>query len=295
MGGLTIAVIALSALALALGLALFFERRAIRRLSRGIEDFLVDGGETLPFSVRENALAPLHNAAAELENQLCLAREKRREELRRTAGLIADISHQLKTPLASLKLYCEMDGAPHAREEIAQAERMERLIYSLLRLERLCADGYAFEYKPCDAAIIVREAWRSLSPLYPDKRFSLSGAATLRGDEKWLGEAFLNILKNACEHTAPDGHVWASVENLDGAFFAVFEDDGGGVPKKDLPRLFERFYRADARESKGAGIGLAITREIARRHHGSVSAKNTPRGLRVTVCIPPLNERLVRT
>lgn len=295
MGGLTVAVVALSVLAVALFVALLLERRQMNRLARQMEDFLVGGGKPLAFSVRENSLAPLHNAAAELENRLCLSREKQQEELKRSTNLLADISHQLKTPLASMRLFCEMDNAPHAEDEIAQAERMERLIYSLLRLERLCADGYAFEYQKRDGGEIIAEAWRSLLPLYPEKKFSVSGSACLRCDEKWLGEAFLNLIKNACEHTKVDGHIWASVENTEGAFFATFEDDGGGVPKQDLPHIFERFYRANAKETKGAGIGLSITREIVRHHHGSITAKNTERGLRVTICIPHMNEQLVRT
>lgn len=295
MGGLTIAVIALGVVALALAAVLFRERREMNNLAQKIEDFLVGGGQPLPFSVRENALAPLHNAAAELINRVCLSHEKQQEELRRSSSLLADISHQLKTPLASLRLYCEMDNAQHAREEIAQVERMERLIYSLLRLERLCADGYSFDFQKHDGAAIVREAIGSLKPLYPDKAFWVTGEASLRCDGKWLGEAFLNLMKNACEHTAADGHVWVNLENTEGAFFATFEDDGGGVSPRDLPHIFERFYRADGEDAKGAGIGLAITREIIRHHHGSVTAKNTGRGLRVIVCIPNLNEQLVRT
>lgn len=295
MGGLTFVALILACIAAALAAVLIRQRVQIKTLARQMEDFLVAGGKPLPFSVRENGMAPLVNATAEMENRLCLSREKQKEELKRSRDLIADISHQLKTPLSSLRLFCEMDNAPHVHEEIAQIERMERLIYSLLRLERLCADGYAFAFDAHDGAEIIRTAWRSLSPLYPEKKFFLSGEASLRCDEKWLGEAFLNLMKNACEHTRPDGSILVSLESVQGAFFAVFEDDGGGVSPKALPHIFDRFYRADAKETTGAGIGLAITREIVRHHHGHITAKNTPRGLRVTVCIPEMHEQFIRT
>lgn len=286
MGGLTAAAILLAAALLALHLRL---RVRMSRLAEQMESFLVTGRHPLPFSVREDALAPLQNAAAELENQVLLAREQRQEEHRATRDLTADISHQLKTPLASLRLFCEMDESAHMREQLSQIERMEGLIQSLLRLERLCADGYEFTFAEQDMAALVTDVWQGLASVYPEKRLKIEGHAVIRCDRKWLGEAYLNLLKNACEHSPEDSEITVHLDQSDTAFFCSVSDQGGGVDAKELPRLFDRFYRAHSRESKGTGIGLAIVKEIIRRHHGSIYAENIPGGLRMVITLPILD------
>ncbi len=299
--GAVIALILLSIAFLTLLVVHICLRVRMRKLAQQAENFLVGTGDALAFSVQEDALAPVHNALAETQNRLLLARERQAEECRRTSDLTADISHQLKTPLASLRLYCEMDEGPHLPRQLAQIERMERLIGSLLRLERLCADGYEFTFAPQSAAAVVRGAWNDLAAAFPDCRLALTGDAILRCDEKWLGEAFSNLLKNACEHMPGGGTVRVHMEAMEAAFFCTVTDEGGGASKKDLPHLFDRFYRAEGSPESGTGIGLAIVREIIFRHHGSIRAENVagaagtpgthgaPGGLRMTITIPLLN------
>lgn len=283
MGGLTIA---LAVAAVALAVLLYARHRRVRCLTEQVEEFLSTGKRPLAFSVREDAIAPLHNAIAELENRLQLGQEQLVEETRRVSDLTADISHQLKTPLSSLRLFCEMDAGEHLPMQLKQIERMERLIYALLRLERLCADGYEFNFAEHDVGDIVGRAWASLRGLYPNREMTVSGSARIRCDEKWLGEAFLNLLKNACEHTGEDSAIRVKLEQTEAAFLCTVEDDGGGVAPKDLHRLFERFYRAEGASQEGTGIGLAIVREIIRRHHGDIHAENTGRGLRMCISMP---------
>ena len=230
-----------------------------------------------------NSLAAVLNAHA--DNEL---REK--EFLKNT---ISDISHQLKTPLASLRLYCEMDESFHLSQQLTQIERMERLIQSLLRLERLCADGYEFTYDEQKVASIIRSCWAGLSATFPACTVEVIGNAIIRCDEKWLSEAFTNLLKNACEHMPEGGTVHVRMETTEAAFFCTVEDEGGGASGKDLPHLFERFYRAEGSPSSGAGIGLAIVREIIWRHHGTISAENTAKGLKMTISIPLM--KMIRT
>ena len=230
-----------------------------------------------------NSLAAVLNAHA--DNEL---REK--EFLKNT---ISDISHQLKTPLASLRLYCEMDESFHLSQQLTQIERMERLIQSLLRLERLCADGYEFTYDEQKVASIIRSCWAGLSATFPACTVEVIGNAIIRCDEKWLSEAFTNLLKNACEHMPEGGTVHVRMETTEAAFFCTVEDEGGGASGKDLPHLFERFYRAEGSPSSGVGIGLAIVREIIWRHHGTISAENTAKGLKMTISIPLM--KMIRT
>ena len=283
MGGLTIA-LAVAVAALAVGL--WLQHRRVARLAAQVEDYLFTGKGPLSYSVREDGFAPLHNAVAELENKLLLAREQLTEETRRVSDMTADISHQLKTPLSSLRLFCELDGGAHLGEQLSQIERMERLIGSLLRLERLCADGYAFTYTEHDIGGMVERVWAAMKEMYPGREMTLVGGATLRCDEKWMGEAFMNLLKNACEHTPPDSRVTVTLEETQAAFLCTVEDDGGGVPAKDLRHLFERFYRVEGASQEGTGIGLAMVREIIHRHHGDVWAENTGKGLKMHITIP---------
>ena len=263
-------------------------RVRLKRLSERMEDYLTGNGGRLSLSLKEDAAAQVENAAAEMQNRIETAEENFRQEARRTSDLTADISHQLKTPLASLRLFCEMDNSAHREQQISQIERMETLISSLLRLEKLCADGYEFTWESCDIRRLIELAWQQLQPLWPDRTLILEGEAEIRCDEKWLSEAFRNLMKNACEHTQAGGQIRIVMEQTDRTFHCTVEDDGGGANPKDLPHLFERFYRAEGQNAQGAGLGLAIVKEIIFRHHGHISAENGTKGLKFTISLPLL-------
>ena len=279
----------LAIIAAVLAVRLLTQKKRVAALAEQMEDYLAGSGKPLSYSLKEDAVALLENAAAEMENRIEVEKDRCQQEARRTSDLTADISHQLKTPLASLRLFVEMDEAPHMEQEISQIERMETLIGSLLRLEKLCADGYEFAFSEHDVRSVIERAWSQLCPLWPNKEITITGAATLRCDEKWLSEAFQNLLKNACEHTAANGTITIILEQTDRAFFCTVEDNGGGVPEKDLPHLFDRFYRAEGQKQNGAGLGLAIVKEIIYRHHGHIAAENTKHGLKFSISIPVLN------
>ena len=289
MGGL----IALSALCLFLLLRDWRRERRIRKLAEQIEEHLSGTALMLDVALEEDNIARLQNAIADTQQALNRQRELHAEECARTSNLTADISHQLKTPLTTLRLYTELDGAPHAEACLAQIQRMETLIQALLRLERLCADGYAFTFETSDAEVILREQWQSIAPMFPGKSLTVSGSAIIRCDEKWLGEAFGNLLKNACEHCSSQIHV--KLERTEAAFFCSIEDDGGGVSPAELPRLFDRFYRSENQTGNGVGIGLAIVKEIVSRHHGTITAENGEKGLRMTISMPMLDRNLTKS
>ena len=267
--------------------------RRIRKLAEKIEEHLSGLAPMLDVALEEDSLARLQNAVCDTQQTLSRQRELYAQECARTSNLTADISHQLKTPLTTLRLYTELDDAPHAGESLAQIQRMEDLIQALLRLERLCADGYAFTFVTADAEDIIWDQWQSIAPLFPGKSLTISGSAVIRCDEKWLGEAFLNLLKNACEHC--DSSIHVNLERTEAAFFCSIEDDGGGVSPSELPRLFERFYRSENQKGKGVGIGLAIVREIITRHHGTITAENGEKGLRMTISMPMLDRNLTKS
>lgn len=292
MGGLIAACIILGAVCLVLLVQKLVLSRRIRRLTREVDGYNSGTEEMLDVALQEDPLAQLQNGIADTQQALARARQLNTEECSRTSQLTADISHQLKTPLTTLRLYAELDAAPHMEASLEQIQRMEDLIQALLRLERLCADGYAFHFAPADAEAIIREQWQGLQAIWPDKKLTVQGSARIRCDEQWLGEAFLNLLKNACEHTARDGEIRVSLERTEAAFFCTVEDNGGGVAQEELPRLFQRFYRAERQSKNGAGIGLAIVKEIIQRHHGNITAENGKYGLKMTISMPMLDRSL---
>ena len=295
MGGLILACILLGIACIVLLAQKWLLRRRIRRLSEQADAFLSGTGEMLDVALQEDALAQLQNSIADLQLALARAKQLNAEECSRTSALTADISHQLKTPLTTLRLYTELDSAPHMEDSLEQIKRMEDLIQALLRLERLCADGYAFRFADADAEAILWEQWQSLQAIWPEKTLLVEGAARIRCDSSWLGEAFLNLLKNACEHTAPGGIIRVRLERTEAAFFCTLEDNGGGVEAAELPKLFRRFYRAQHQSKNGAGIGLAIVKEIIQRHHGTVTAENGSQGLKITISMPMLDRSLTAT
>lgn len=270
----------------------FHQKMELRRLTRRTEQYL-SGGKPVDISLRDSDLAALQNSVAELENALTLSREQTRAESKRSTELLTDISHQLKTPLASLRLFLELDNGAHLSEELCQIDRMEHLIYSLLRLERMCSDGYTFRFSTHCVKDIVLDNWQGLSAQYPGKRFVLTGNARLRCDEIWLGEAFANILKNACEHTDTQGEIRVFIGETEQEVCIRISDNGGGVSPEELPRLFERFYHSG--QTTGAGIGLNIAKEIVWRHHGTLSPENTSEGLCFTLYFPKLDRNLAKS
>ena len=272
-----------------------YGRRRLKKLSENMEDYLTGNGGKLRMSLKEDTIAQVENAAMEMQNRIEMAEERFRLESKRTSDLTADISHQLKTPLASLRLFCELDDSAHREQQISQIERMETLISSLLRLEKLCADGYDFSFQTCDIRKLIEQSWQQLQPLWPDRKMVLEGEAEIRCDEKWLSEAFRNLMKNACEHTKEGGQITVRLEETDRTFHCTLEDDGGGASPKDLPHLFERFYRAEGQPAHGAGLGLAIVKEIIFRHHGYITAENTAKGLKFTISMPNLSAGLTKS
>lgn len=285
--GIVLLVLSFTALSAAL-LTLHGHRKRMCALHDKVRSFLHDGVEP-SYSLTEDDCAEIENDIAEMAHRMLVQRETVVQENRKAVDFISDVSHQLKTPLTSLKLYCEMGKTD---KQLILIEHMETLIYSLLRLQKLNAGAYEMRFSSHDMAETIMEVIQELSVLYPHKRFPVDiSPGTFRFDEYWMGEALQNLLKNACEHTAEDGTVCVTLERTDKFVIIAVQDDGGGVPAEEMHRLFQRFYRSSVQQS-GTGLGLAITRSIVERHHGTISAQNAEKGLRVTICLPLINGKL---
>lgn len=272
------------------------KRKEALRLHDQIQSFLNGEVASPAFSVRDNHFAMFEDAVIELETRLLQARESAREQSAKSQAFVQDVSHQFKTPIAGLRLFCEIDECAHKEQKLQLVERMEALIGSLLTLEKLRSDGYEFEYKMCNLLELALDVKAQFMPLYPQKQISVTGDAGIRCDAYWMFEVLANIVKNACEHTPADGDVRISIQPADGEVLIRVEDDGGGVPPEALSRLFDRFYRSSQpADGRGVGLGLAIAKTITIKHHGSIRAENGERGLLISIYLPLLHANLKKT
>ncbi len=270
-------------------------KKKVRALTRSIDKFIKDGTLT-ELATSDGDFAHLQTNVCELEARLIQEREYTKLEAKNNTEFISDISHQLKTPLAGLRLYCEMEHnttpSNHTEKELVLISKMEKLIYNVLKLEKIRSDTYVMSFEETELSELLLDLKAEFSALFPTKTISVVGSGTLRTDKAWLREALGNVIKNACEHTKADGKVDIIIEEAEKSVSVIIEDNGGGVPENELSMLFRRFHRTQNASPDSAGIGLSITKAIVEKHHGTITAENSEKGLRVAMCFPIIDANL---
>jgi signal transduction histidine kinase len=275
----------LAALLAAAVVLLIMDRRQRRREIAWLGDYirrLADG--QLELEVRDNSeggMSILKNELYKLTWRLSEQAASLQADKEGLSNAIADISHQLKTPLTTALMMTELLAAnnlpPAKRQEFrenlhAVLLRMEWLVIALLKMAKLDSGSVVFKPETVSAAKLVAAAVESLQIM-----LELRGQQVVREDAlpitllcdvEWTREALTNILKNASEHSPDGGEIRvASGANALYAWLAV-TDSGAGIRQQDLPRVFERFYGAN--KKGGIGIGLAMSRAIMRGQGGEV-------------------------
>ena len=225
----------------------------------------------------------------------------RLEEFRR--AFIADVSHEIKTPLTGILGAVDMldDGGASSEETrkpllgmiSKESKRLNALVQQILDLARLERESNALDLADVDVVDLARETVESLRPRAEAAGMKIvfnppAGSCVAKADARLLSEALSNLVENAIRHSgSPDVEV--SVAASGHGVKIVVEDHGVGIPLEHASRVFERFYRVDparAAESGGAGLGLAIVRGIARLHGGDVElSPATPHGSRFTLSV----------
>ena len=201
---------------------------------------------------------------------------------------VADASHELKTPVASILASSEaleiaLDRDPgsaglFAEQISSAARRLSRLITDLLDLSRLESQALSSEECELEGVVIAESAAFAKAARQRGIGFSLrTEPVEVRGSAAELALAIRNLCDNALRFTEEGGSVRVALEAPDGEGVMTVADTGVGIPRRDLERIFERFYRVDAARSRrtgGTGLGLAIVKHVAERHGGSVTVKS---------------------
>ncbi|HMC55082.1 MAG TPA: ATP-binding protein [Gemmatimonadaceae bacterium] len=216
---------------------------------------------------------------------------------------VANVSHELKTPLTAIRGFAETLGAELA--DVAQhrqfadtiranAERMQRLVDDLLDLSRIESGGWRPTPSPVDVATAVSEIVATYQRAAEERGNRIAvvidrDATVVRVDPTALRQVLVNLVENAVRYTAK-GTITLFSRRDNGGVVVGVRDTGSGIPAEHLPRIFERFYRVDAARSRaagGTGLGLAIVKHLVEAHGGRVGAESTPgRGTAISVFLP---------
>ncbi len=218
---------------------------------------------------------------------------------------VANVSHELRTPLTSIKSYTEtlLDGVLNDREtsekflEVinSEADRMTRLVKDLLQLTRLDNKQMQWNMKLISFTDLVKNCVVKMEIEAKNKSqelesYIMGDIPEITADKDRIEQVALNILSNAIKYTPEGGKVTVYISKLYSDVYMKVVDNGLGIPQKDLPRIFERFYRVDkarSRELGGTGLGLAIAREIVEAHGGNIIISSQyGKGTEVTVKLP---------
>jgi signal transduction histidine kinase len=249
-------------------------------------------------------LRSLANSFNDMAAQLEVAASEREEVERARRDLIIAVSHDLRTPLASLRALSEAlrDGVVDDPEGVqrylglmvGETERLDRLITDLFELARLESGAFHLDLAPSPVQDLVSEVLDRMTAQAGRKGLQLVGAVSgepppLLVDAQQVTRVLLNLGQNAIRHTPADGSVTIGAHAAGSSVVLEVRDTGEGIAAEDLPRVFERFYRGDPARTReaGAGLGLALARGIVEAHGGNIRVASTPgSGSCFTVTLP---------
>lgn len=269
--------------------------RKIQQLSDALDALLVSG-KPLPIrKYNEGELSILSNQIQKMTLRLTEAADNLQSDKRYLADSLADISHQLRTPLTAMNLTAALLSAPELTEESRQEQvmalknllhRTQWLVEALLKLSKLDAGTVTLTKEAVSVRKLIERAAAPLAipmDLRNQQLVIHCGQECFTGDLVWTGEALGNILKNCTEHTPEGGSITVTVQETALYTQIEVEDTGSGFSPGDIPHLFERFYKGTNAAENSYGIGLALARTIISAQNGTVQAMNGEQGAKFLI------------
>lgn len=213
---------------------------------------------------------------------------KKLEQIRK--DFVANVSHELKTPITSIKGFSEtlLDGAMYDQNALKsflqiilkESDRLQSLTHDLLELSRIEQDGFKLNIGEVKCLTMLKELKESLDQQAEDKQIHLEihgEDVTIEGDKPRLQQIFINLMANALAYTPSKGRVDVYIKDVKDHVEISVKDTGIGIEQDEIPRIFERFYRVDkarSRYSGGTGLGLAIVKHLVEAHKGELDVKS---------------------
>jgi len=250
--------------------------------------------------------ASYYHEVREKNQKLKLYAEKLAGLNKMKSNFVATISHEFRTPLTSIKAYCEtlLKNADNVDRNILkefllvideESNRLMVLIEDILDFSQMESGAVKFERTPCDMSAIVADISADMQPVFARKNITLHTRISenhpmVRAERELMKQLLTNLMQNAAKFTPENGNVWLRLEDDAVSARLIVEDDGIGIPDDQVAQVFDHFHQADntsTREHGGTGIGLAICKNIVDWHDGKIWVENVPdRGARFVVVIP---------
>lgn len=233
----------------------------------------------------EGEISILENNLLKVITNLKASNEAVKNDKLYLASSLADISHQLKTPLTSMIMITDLlkdEQNEDKKQEFVgiienQCEKMRWLISNLLKLSKLDAGTVEFIKSSCHASELIETSLKPFELTLDLKSIKVIRDITefeIIADKNWLCEAIQNIIKNCIEHTDNGGALSLITKTTNTYYQIIIKDNGCGIEKEDLPHIFERFYHGKNSSSDSVGIGLALAKEILKSHNASIDVKS---------------------
>lgn len=255
-------------------------------------DKILHGNESINLEdYSEGELSFLQSEILKLTVQLREQAWSLKQDKQYLASSIADISHQIRTPLTSINIILSLISKSDLSEERKKSlfneldtllRRIDWLVTTLLKISRLDTGTVKFKKEKIMVSELISHAVApiaiSLDLREQEINTTITGNESFIGDLSWTVEAIENILKNCMEHTQRGGRI--KITSLENALFTeiIITDNGPGIDKEDLPYLFERFYKGKNSNNQSFGIGLALARMIIVNQNGTIKAENAQKG-----------------
>ena len=253
-------------------------------------------------------LAPIQADLNAIQGQLRAREEASRESEQRRGDLVAFLAHDLKTPLTSVVGYLTLlrddpgltaeQRAKYTGIALDKARRLEELLGEFFDITRMGLEGEPGERQPIRLSMLLEQLTDEFYPLFAEKELRCSGEIqhhlVVLGDPDKLARVFDNVLRNAVNYSTPGGRVDIHARSVGRQAEITIRNEGLEIPEGELANIFQKFYRLDAARSSrtgGAGLGLAIAREIVESHGGAIRAESNGRLTSFVISLPLYRER----